>query len=52
MFFCKYKSSKSNTKISVHYRIICLYSENNCFNVFIVNALISFGVCSTPKESK
>ena len=34
---CKHKINKSSTKISAHYWIICLYSKNICFYVFITN---------------
>ena len=41
-FSCKHKINKSNTKMSAHYRIICLYSKNICFNDFIVNKCFNF----------
>ena len=34
-FSWKHKINKSNTKISKHYWIICLYSKNICFYFFI-----------------
>ena len=37
VFSCQHKINKFNTKISAHYCIICLYSKNICFYVFIVN---------------
>ena len=39
MFF---KIKKSNTKISAHYQIMCLYSENIWFNVFIADKCFNF----------
>ena len=37
IFSCKHKINKSNTNISALYWIICLYSKNICFNIFIIN---------------
>ena len=41
-FSFKHKINKSNTEVSTHYWIVCLYSKNVCFNVFIVNKCFNF----------
>ena len=41
-FSFKHKVNKSNTKVFAHYLIICLYSENVCFNNFVVNKCFNF----------
>ena len=37
-FSFEQKVNKSNTEISTHYWIVCLYSKNICFNVFILRS--------------
>ena len=38
----KHKVNKPNTKISTHYRIIWLYSENVCYYFFIMQICFNF----------
>ena len=41
-FSFKHRINKSNTKVSAHYWIVCLISENVCFNVFIFHKFFNF----------
>ena len=38
----KQKINKSNTKVSTHYGIICLYSKNICYNYRFINKYFNF----------
>ena len=42
LFTCQHKINKSNAKVTTHYQIICLYSKNFSFYVFIPNKFCSF----------
>ena len=58
IFYLSHKINEFNTKVFTHYWIICLYSINILYNIFIFifyfffYFLISFRICSTPKLSK
>ena len=41
-FSFKHKINKSNAEISTYYWILCLYSKNVCFNVFMFNKCFNF----------
>ena len=41
-FNIKHKINKSDTKLSTHYWIVCLYYKNVCFNLFITNKFYNF----------
>ena len=40
-FTCKHKINESNAKLPTHYWIVCLYSKNVSFSVFIPNKLFN-----------
>ena len=41
-FTCKHKINESNAKVPTHYWIVCLYSKNVSFYVFIPDKIFNF----------
>ena len=41
-FTCKHKISESNAKTSTHYWIVCLYSKNVWYDVFMSDKFLNF----------
>ena len=41
-FTCKHKMNESNAKVHTHYCIVCLYSKNVSFDVFIPEKFFNF----------
>ena len=41
-FYLLDKINKSNTKVSTHYRTVCFYSINICYDIFVSCEIFNF----------